>query len=204
MIAGLTVIGITGGIGSGKTTVASLLAAKGHAVIDADETAREIVRPGSPALGELAAVFGPEILDADGALKRKELAARAFSDKGQRSRLDAVMHGEILRLMRRKIDDLAESGHDRLVFLDIPLLFEAGAGMVGELDEVWVVDADEETRISRAMGRGNMSREEVMRVMGNQMSSEEKRRRAQVVIDNSGGMNELRSRVDELAGGYES
>jgi len=192
------IIGLTGGIGSGKTAVSSYFEHKGGAVVDADQAAREIVAPGSPALRELATVFGYEILDADGTLNRKKLAAIAFSDKALKSRMDEIMHEKILRIMRERIDRFVESGYTGTILVVIPLLFEIETGFEEEFDEIWVVDAEDETRIRRVMERDGISRREILNIMKSQLAGGERRGRAHVIIDNSGSMKELYEKLDEI------
>jgi dephospho-CoA kinase len=201
---GLTVIGLTGGVGSGKSTVSAYLSEKGYPVIDADKAAREIVLPGSPVLGALARVFGREILNEDGTLNRKKLASIAFGDRSLKAKMDDIMHGEIYRLMKARVGELALSGYKGLVFLDIPLLFETGGELLKEIDETWVADACEETRIKRVVARDGTTREEVEKIIKNQMDGSEKRAKADVVIDNSGSAEALYAFLDELLETYES
>ena len=192
------IIGLTGGIGSGKTAVSSYLLEKGYAVFDADKIAKELVYPGSPVLSNLASAFGDTILNSDGSLNRKELASKAFSDKVMKERMDGIMHGEILRIIKEKIDELIESGYSGVILLDIPLLFEVDTGLEEYIDEIWVIDAEEETRINRVIERDGISRRNVLDIMDNQFPSEEKRKRAHFVIDNSGSLKDLHKKLDEL------
>ena len=197
------IIGLTGGIGSGKSTVCRYLADKGYPVIDADKIAREIVEPGTPALKELSVVFGADIITERGDLDRKKLAGIVFTDKAKKESMEKIMHGEILSVMKKRVQDRLESGYKGLIILDIPLLFETNAGFVDEIDEIWLVDAEEGVRTSRIIKRDGISREEVLMRMKNQMSSEEKRKRAHVIIDNSGKEEELYRELDKLIKKYE-
>ena len=194
----LSVIGLTGGIGSGKSTVSGYFAARGYTVIDADKVAREIVEPGSKTLDELVIQFGGGILKADGSLDRKKLAGLVFGDDEKRERLNSIMHGEIFRIMESRIDVLAESGYNGIVLLDIPLLFEVKNELSLRIDETWVVDAAEEVRVRRVMERDGCLREEVLGRMDSQMSGGEKREKAHVIIDNSGEKEELYQQLDKL------
>ena len=200
---GMKIIGLTGGIGSGKSTVSAYFSDNGHVVIDADRIAREIVAPGMPVLSELASAFGEHILNSDGTLDRKKLAEVAFGDKILKKRMDAIMHGEILRIIDERIAGLAESGYNSFVLLDIPLLFETNTGLNDAIDEIWVVDAEDETRIERVIGRDGISRQDIIKIMDSQMSREEKRKRADVVIENSGSKEELYRKIDKLVKRYE-
>ena len=195
---GLIVIGLTGGIGSGKSTASSYLLARGHAVVDADKIAREIVEPGSSALDKLVCCFGQNILNGDGSLDRKKLAGIVFKDPALKGRLDRIMHGEILKLMKNRIDDLAKSGYNGIVFLDIPLLIEAGEGFIGEMDSIWVLDAADSVRASRVAKRDGVSRQHAFDIMKNQASREERLLQADETIDNSGKEEELYRMLDEL------
>ncbi|MCL1982837.1 MAG: dephospho-CoA kinase [Clostridiales bacterium] len=196
--AGFKVVGLTGGIGSGKSTASAYLSARGYAVLDADKIAREVVAPGSLALGELVACFGSGILGEGGALDRKKLAGIVFTDKGSKERLDAIMHGAIMKIMTERIGELAQSGYDSIVFLDIPLLFETDRGIMPKMDEVWAVDADDEARVGRVTKRDGVSRQHVLNIMKNQAGREERRGLADVTIDNSGHPDELYRRLDDL------
>jgi len=194
----MKLIGLTGGVGSGKSTVSAYLSDKGYPVLDADKIAREIVAPGGDALKSLVSVFGLGILNDDGSLDRKKLAGMVFHDSALKDKMDGIMHGEILKLMRGRIDDLALSGHEGPVFLDIPLLFEVDAGRIFDMNEIWLVDADDETRVRRVTERDGISRQAVLDIMGNQMSGAEKRRKAHKIIDNSGSKEELYRVLDKL------
>lgn len=197
--SGVKRIGLTGGIGSGKSTVSDYLKGRGFAVIDADKIAREIVAPGSPVLAELASVFGTDILDGDGALERKKLAGVVFADSALRERLDAITHREIAAVMERQSTALIEAGAN-VIFFDIPLLFESKEKLSGKLDEIWLVDAPEELRIERVAARDGISREEIQNRMKNQMGSDEKRKKSHKVIENSGSEEELYLTLDKLIG----
>jgi len=194
----IKVIGLTGGIGSGKSTVSKYFAGKGYAVIDADIIAREIVVPGAPALRKLVSVFGTEILNDDGTLNRKKLAGIVFKDDVLRGRMNEIMHGEILRIMKERIAGLSASGYNGIVFLDIPLLFETDSELTLKMDEIWFVDAEEEIRAARVTERDGISRQDALNIINSQMSSEEKRKRAHKVIENSGSEEELYQKLDVL------
>lgn len=201
----IKVIGLTGGIGSGKSTVSAYFAEKGYAVIDADKIAREIVMPGAPALLALVSVFGKDILNEDGTLNRKKLGGIVFGDDALRARMNGIMHGEIFKIIKNRIDAFAVSGYNNhIVFLDIPLLFEtASAELMAAMDQIWVVDADDEVKIERIIKRDGISREDALKIMDTQMSSEEKRKRADVVIDNSRSEEELYQQLEKLIQAYE-
>jgi dephospho-CoA kinase len=186
-------IGLTGGIGSGKTTVATMLAAKGAALVDADQIARDLVEPGGAALAELVTEFGPRILQADGALSRGELAAMAFSDPRATERLNAIMHPLIRAEAARRIADTPEA--PALVY-DMPLLLETGQADL--VDLVVVVDVPEELQIDRAVRMRGLDEADVQRRMTVQASRADRRAAADVLIDNSGTLEETQAQVDEL------
>lgn len=181
--AGIRVIGLTGGIATGKSSVASFFQARGAVVIDADQLAREAVEPGSRGLAEVAAAFGGGVLTADGRLDRRRLGEIVFSDSARRSRLEGILHPEIRRLAEERIADAARAGH-RVLFYMAPLLLEAG--VTDRVDEVWVVTVRPEVQLERLMRRDGISREEAQRIIDSQMPLAEKESYGRVVIDNSG------------------
>ena len=183
-------IGLTGGIGSGKSTVARMLADLGAVVIDADQISRELVEPGEPALAALVAEFGPRILREDGSLNRGELAALAFSDARGTERLNAIMHPLIRAESQRRLD-LAPA--DGVVVYDMPLLLETGQRDL--VDAVIVVDVPEETQVSRAVGLRGLDEADVRRRMQAQVARQERLDQADLVIDNAGSLEETRAQV---------
>lgn len=189
----MKIVGLTGGIGSGKSTVTDYLISKGFPVLDADKIAREIVLPGSEMLIRLASVFGNQILLEDGRLNRKMLADMVFSDQEKKRTLDGLMHTRILELIHDKILQFRE---EKVVFIDAPLLFETGLDQ--STDEIWVIDADDETRIKRIMDRDGLEREEILKRISAQMSRDEKNLRADVILDNNGDQETLYRQVDKL------
>lgn len=197
----MKVIGLTGGIGAGKSTVSSLLRQKGCRIIDADQIAHDITAPGSPLLPKLAETFGAGVLRKDGSLDRKALAAEAFSSREKKEKLEALTTSQVVKIISRQLAQLREEGSERLVFVDAPLLFETGADALTDL--VWLVDADLEIRIRRTMERDHAEREEVLRRIQNQMPDEEKRARADEIIDNSEGKDILYQRVEGLLKYYD-
>lgn len=191
----MKIIGLTGGIGSGKSTVSSYLREKGYKIIDADEIAAEIVVPGSKLLDLLAESFGRDILQVDGSLNRKALAKVAFSNESQKKKLDSIMLKEIINEILHLLT-FYEKSQQNIVFIDAPLLFEAG--LDEKCHEAWVVDADDEIRIQRVIKRDSLAREEVIARIKNQMSREEKIRRASFVLDNSQEESSLYEQIDIL------
>lgn len=191
----MKIIGLTGGIGSGKSTVTEYLISKGFHVLDADEIARQIVEPGSDALIEIASVFGNGILLEDGNLDRKRLGDIVFSDVEKKIVLDKIMHTRILEIIYERIVNIREIT-DKAVFIDAPLLFETGLDKY--VTEIWVVDAEDEIRIRRIMERDNLNRVDILKRIANQMDRQEKNNRANKILNNSGEFKELYTQIDEL------
>jgi dephospho-CoA kinase len=191
----IRVIGLTGGIATGKSSVAGYFQDKGAVVIDADRLAREAVEPGSRGLAEVLALFGDDLRAADGRLDRKRLGALVFSDSLKRRQLEGILHPEIRRLAEERIAAAAGSGQ-RLVFYMAPLLVEAG--VTGRVDELWVVTVRPEVQLERLMARDRISREEAQRIIASQMPLAEKERYGRIVIDNSGTPAETRRQLDEI------
>lgn len=195
----MKIIGLTGGIGAGKSTVSRYLKTKGYAVIDADEIAKEVVEPGRPALKQLVQQFGDEILMKDGSLDRRKLAAIAFATAEGKNALNRITHGAIFaRIDERKAELTACLGdqQDALVFLDAPLLFETGLDQ--KVDLVWVVDVPDDIRMERIQKRNGWTEEEIRNRMENQMARQEKLARADRVLDNSQTEEYLCAQVDHL------
>ena len=192
----MDVIGLTGGIGTGKSTVSGYLRDQGFAVIDADQIAREIVEPGKPLLAELSKAFGSEIIQEDGALDRKGLAAIVFSDPEKRRMLDQIMHGRILEEIQRRVDMCREQADARGIIIDAPLLFETGLDR--RCGQVWLVTADEDLRIQRVCIRDGASAKEVKDRIRSQMSDDEKKKRADSILDNSGSLQQLEEQLQKL------
>lgn len=189
------VLGLTGGIGSGKSTVARMLAAHGAQVIDADALAREAVAPGSPGLAAIRARFGDEVFAPDGGLDRQALGARVFGDPHLRAVLNGIVHPEVARLAMTRIQSLREAGAGLIVY-DVPLLYENSLDRV--LPEVVVVDAPLDARYQRLRSRDGLSKEAVDARIAAQMPLEEKVRRADWVIDNGGTVEATQAAVDAL------
>lgn len=188
----MIVIGLTGGIATGKSTVTAALRDLGVPVIDADQVARQVVEPGEPALAELVAEYGPGILREDGHLDREKLGSLVFSDDAARQRLNDITHPHILRAMDRLRQAAAAAGEPVLT-LDVPLLFESG--LEKTVDRVWVVTASAAQQLQRLMDRDGLGAEEARRRVEAQMPLERKIRGADAVIDNSGSVESTRTRV---------
>jgi dephospho-CoA kinase len=188
----MLMVGLTGGIGSGKSTVAAMLAARGAVVIDADRIARQVVEPGTPALAALVERFGPEILAADGTLDRPALAERAFANEDSRRELEAITHPAIGAEFLRQV---AEAPPDAIVVHDVPLLAESKRGF--EYAAVIVVEAPLELRLARLEARG-VDRADALRRIAMQASDEARRALATWVVDNSGDLAHLEAQVDAI------
>ena len=185
-------IGLTGGIGSGKSTVSALLAKRGAVVIDADRIARAVVEPGTPGLAAVVEAFGEQVLKADGSLDRPGLAAVVFADPAARKRLDGIVHP----LVRARAAELAAAApEDAVVVHDVPLLVETG--QAGSYDLVLVVEAELETRVQRLVARG-LSEADARARIAVQADDEQRRAAADVVLDNSGTEEELAAQVDRF------
>ncbi len=184
------VIAITGGIGSGKSTVGEMVAAKGYPVIDSDKIAREITGPGSPAVREIAEAFGSEVLTADGALDREKVAEIVFSDPAKRKILEGILHPEIGKERRRRA---RETGAE-WVFEVIPLLFEAQ--LENTVDRIWLCYAPSGVRLGRSMDRDDAREERILARMSAQIPDEDKIDRVDVVIDTAIPLAETRNQVE--------
>lgn len=186
-------IGLTGGIGAGKSTVARELERLGAVVIDADALAREVVAPGTAGLRAVAAEFGDGVLAPDGTLDRAALSRVVFADPHARARLEAITHPLIAVETARRLTDLPE---DAVVVHDVPLIVEKG--LAGDYDLVVVVGADEEVRLDRLVRDRGMSRQDALARIRAQATDEERRAVADVWLDNSGTPEELLAQVREL------
>lgn len=191
----MRVLGLTGGIGCGKSTVAALLEARGVPVVDADQLGREVVAPGSGALRELVAAFGAGILRADGTLDRKGLAAVVFNDRGALRHLDAITHPRIAALATERLRALRDAGHT-LAALEAALLLEAGWDRV--TDAVVVVTTTPELQLARLLARGDVTEADARSRIASQMPLATKEARADHLIRNDGSLADLEARVDEL------
>jgi dephospho-CoA kinase len=189
----MIVVGLTGGIGSGKSTVAQLLARRGAVVIDADAIVHELQRSGAPLLDELAARFGEEIITIDGALDRGKLAALVFGDAAAVDELNAIVHPAVRREIAARVAARADT--DDVVVLDIPLIRERGAY---DMAALVVVDAPTDVAVERVLASRAMGEEQVRARMATQLAREERLQLADRVIDNSGGRAALERQVDDV------
>lgn len=188
-------VGLTGGIGSGKSTVAGMLAEHGIPVIDADLIAREIVEPGQPALRELAEAFGEEVLHADGSLNRAELAGRAFVDEEHTLLLNSITHPRIRAETERRFAAAEQDGAGSVIY-DMPLLVDNG--LHTGMDLTVVVDVDVETRIARLVSSRGLDEQDARRRIAAQIDDETRRAAADVIIDNNGGLDALAPQIELL------
>lgn len=187
----MLVVGLTGGIAAGKSTVAAALEAAGAPVIRSDALAREVVAPGTAGLSAVVSAFGPTVLGPDGTLDRRALAARVFADPQERRRLEAITHPRIRELTLGWLQRRREEGAPAAV-CDIPLLFEVGLHGPGSfLDRIWVVAVDADTQLRRLQARDALSREAALARINAQWPLAEKVRRADLVLCNSGSPEEL-------------
>lgn len=190
----MLLVGLTGGIGAGKSTVADLLTERGAIVIDGDLIARRVVEPGQPALAAIVERFGPEVLAADGTLDRPALAAKAFGSDEDRKDLEAITHPAIGAEFLR---EMSEAPPDAIVINDVPLLVEAQKAAERGYEYVIVVEAPRDVRLDRLEGRG-LERADAEARMAAQATDEQRRAVATHLLDNSGDRSHLESQVDAL------
>ena len=188
-------VGLTGGIGSGKSTVARMLGGAGFAVVDADQIARDIMAPGSPVLDEVAAEFGADLIGDDGALDRGELARRAFATKEDTQRLNAITHSAIRAESERRFAAAEEAGEQAVIY-DMPLLVDLGLNQ--DMDLTVVVDVDKEERIRRLVDKRGLDETDARARMAQQIDDATRLAAADVVIDNNGPLEALEPQVAAL------
>lgn len=188
----MKIIGLTGGIGSGKTSVASKLRALGARVFDADEVAKNAVLPGTEGFRKVIEIFGTRIVDAEGKLDRTVLAEIVFNDKESLKTLEEIIHGYVWQETDKFLIECRQAG-ERAVILDVPLLIECG--WYKKVDEVWLVALPVEKQIMRTMERSGMTAEAVQARIAAQMSLDEKKKYATLIIDNSGTWEETEKQV---------
>lgn len=188
----MKIIGLTGGIGSGKTSVASKLRALGARVFDADEVAKNAVLPGTEGFRKVVEIFGTQIVDAEGKLDRTVLAEIVFNDKESLKALEEIIHGYVWQETDKFLIECRQAG-ERAVILDVPLLIECG--WYKKVDEVWLVALPVEKQIMRTMERSGMTAEAVQARIAAQMSLDEKKKYATLIIDNSETWEETEKQV---------
>jgi dephospho-CoA kinase len=193
---GLPLIGLTGGIGSGKTAVSNLFAQLGAGIVDTDLIAHQITAPGGKAIPLIRDHFGAEFIDNGGALDRAKMRSLVFQNPEAKKALEKITHPLIRQETLRQAGQLADAGAPYLLLV-VPLLIESGA-WIDQIDYLVVVDCPEETQIQRVMHRSNLSRTEVEAILKAQASRQERLALANTVIDNQGKLSELKSAVQEL------
>ena len=188
----MKVIGLTGGIATGKSTVAGMLAEHGAVVIDADQLSRDAVLPGTETLTQIVRLLGSQAMQADGTLDRTAVRQLVFADPQKRKQLEAILHPAIKALALQRLSEARQSGAEVAVYM-APLLIEAGA--TDRVDEIWVVTVRPDIQLKRLIARDACSRDQAMQMVAAQMPLAEKECYGVVVIDNSNGLDETRQQV---------
>jgi dephospho-CoA kinase len=192
----MLIVGLTGGVASGKTTVSQILREEGAYVIDADQMARELVQPNTPAWKKLVRAFGKDILREDGFIHRKKLADKVFTDLGQRKLLNQILHPRIRKEMERRAKEIGQKDPEAVVVIDAPLLVELGDHR--KMDKLIVVTSTRTQQIERLKERDGISSEEALRIFASQMPIEDKVKLADFVIRNEGSFLETKKRTREV------
>jgi len=192
----MLIVGLTGGVASGKTAVSDVLKEEGAYIIDADQIARELVQPHGRAWSELIRTFGEEILQEDESIDRKKLADRVFVDPNQRRLLNRILHPLITEEMDRRTREIGQRDPEAIVVIDAPLLIEAGYHR--RVDKLMVVTSTQAEQIERLKARDGINSEEALRIISSQMPVEEKVKLADFVIRNEGSLTEMRERTKEV------
>jgi dephospho-CoA kinase len=191
----MKVIGLTGGIGSGKSTVSRILAELGAVVMDADKVGHQAYQPGTETWKDVVAAFGNEVVAADGSIDRTKLGAIVFGDPEALARLNQIVHPRMYDMMAEQIEEYRQQGVE-VVVLDAAILIEANWTPL--VDEVWLTVASEPTVVRRVRERTGLPEEQIRSRIRSQLSNEERKKQASVVISNDGGLHELRAKVVEL------
>jgi len=194
----MLIVGLTGGIASGKSSAGKVIEKLGGVIVDSDALARQVVEPGEPALVKIVQRFGTAVLDENGALDREKLRDIVFYDDTALRDLNAIVHPAVYGEIARAMDEYRQDPGDTILFLDIPLLYESGGEVL--VDAVVVVYVDRETQIQRLAARDGFSREEAENRIDKQMSLDEKKARADFVIDNRGTFDDLESETVRVFG----
>lgn len=189
------IIGLTGGIASGKSTIASFFKDEGIPVIETDQIAKTILQPGSDAFNEVVKHFGEEILLSEGIINRKALGERIFKDEHERDILNQIIHPEVRIITQSKADVLKKEGH-AIIVIDVPLLFEAGFDQ--DVDQTLVVSVPKDIQIERLMARDGIEKAYALKKTNAQMPLKEKRKRADFVIDNRGSILDTKNQFNEV------
>jgi dephospho-CoA kinase len=192
----MLIVGLTGGVASGKTTVSHVLEEEGAYIIDADQMGRELVRPHTPAWKEIVRAFGKDILREDGSIHRKKLAEKVFADPGQRKLLNQILHPRIRKEMERRAKAIGQKDPEAVVVIDAPLLVELGEHR--KMDKLIVVTSTQTQQLERLRKRDGISREGALRISSSQMPVEDKVKLADFVIRNEGSFQEMREKTREV------
>lgn len=192
----MLIVGLTGGVASGKTTVSRVLKEEGAYIIDADQMARELVRPHTPAWRKLVRAFGKDILREDGSLHRKKLADKVFTNLRQRKLLNQILHPRIRKEMERRAKEIGQKDPEAVVVIDAPLLVELGDHR--KMDKLIVVTSTQTQQIERLKERDGISSEEALRIFSSQMPVEDKVKLADFVIRNEGSLRETKKKTREV------
>ena len=192
----MVIVGLTGGVASGKSTVSHVFGEAGAHLIDVDQVARELLQPKTPSWRDVVQAFGTEILEKDGSIQRRKLRALVFSDPEVRKRLDGILHPRIKEEVRRRIEKIRQENPEAIVVIDAPLLVETGGHR--ETDEVVVVIATEAQQVERLKRRDGVSEEQARQILAAQMPVAEKAKVADFIIRNDGSPEETRQRAREV------
>jgi dephospho-CoA kinase len=192
----MRIIGLTGGIASGKSTVSKILRSLGAVIIDADIVARRIMEPGQDTLEQVVEEFGRSILKDDGTLDRKLLGSIVFNNKERLDKLNSITHPEIRRMIEKQLEKITDSGRESIVVIDAAVLIESG--MDNMVDEVWLVYVDFSTQVKRLVERDSITLPEAEARIRSQLPVEEKIKKSHRIIDNTGGLDSTREQVKDL------
>jgi dephospho-CoA kinase len=192
----MLIVGLTGGVASGKTTVSRVLKEEGAYILDADQMARELVQPHTPAWRKLIKVFGKDILREDGSLHRKKLADKVFTNLRQRKLLNQILHPRIRKEMERRAKEIGQKDPEAVVVIDAPLLVELGDHR--KMDKLIVVTSTQKQQIERLKERDGISSEEALRILSSQMPVKDKVKLADFVIRNEGSLQETKKKTREV------
>lgn len=192
----MIIIGVTGGIGSGKSSVSAILGELGAVVLDADAISKEVVEPGRPALKQIAESFGEGVILPDGSLNRKAMADLVFVDRESKLALEKIIHSQVLDEMKRSLDALALENRNGVVVLDVPI--PVRHGFLDTVDVVWAVVCPDEERIRRVMKRSGLAYDDAKKRIASQMSQEEYGNLAHEIIENDATLEDLKLRVTNL------
>ncbi|MFZ5965962.1 MAG: dephospho-CoA kinase [Bacillota bacterium] len=187
------IIGLTGGIASGKSTASKVIQSLGIPIIDADIIARQIVEIGGPALAEIEAAFGSIVLNKDGSLNRKLLGSLIFSDESKREQLNQITHPRITKEIEHQVDAIRNSKDTKILVIDAALLIEMN--MQRLVHEVWLIAVEPEIQLQRLMARDQLNTSEALERIQSQMRIEDKKKYADVIINNNGNLEDLRNQI---------